>query len=115
MTQRIQRVADSDREHRRAVRLVVEVGVERFDFRAPTHSGTDERGGEDVTYETFGDQVAYESDWRCRTRLQPDDGEYILFPGQRRQGLGFGQAVAERPFAVHGLAGFERGGCQFEV
>src|SRR5438874_9494616 len=41
VAQRVRRVADRDREHRRAVLPVVEVGVERLHCRSPTHSRTD--------------------------------------------------------------------------
>src|SRR6266567_440980 len=49
VTQRVRRVADRDREHRRAVFLVVEVGVVRLHRRSPAHSRTDQRRGEHLT------------------------------------------------------------------
>src|SRR5438093_9129012 len=49
VTQRIRRVADCDREHRRAVLPVVEVSVERLHRWSPTHSRANQGGGEHLT------------------------------------------------------------------
>src|SRR5207247_6193345 len=48
VTQRVRRVAERDREDRRAVLLVVEVGVVLISSRYPAHSRTDHRGREDL-------------------------------------------------------------------
>src|SRR5436190_19694187 len=50
-------VPERDREHGRAVLLVVEVGVEGLDRRSPAHSRTDQRGGEHLTDVALLDQV----------------------------------------------------------
>src|SRR2546425_11290514 len=46
LTECVRRVAQRDREHRRAVLLVVEVRVEWLYRRSPTHSRTNQRSGE---------------------------------------------------------------------
>src|SRR5947209_10962709 len=115
VTQRVRRVADRDREHRRAVFLVVEVGVVRLHRRSPAHSRTDQRGGEHLTDVALVDKFTHvRHRWR-RTGLQSCHGEDTLLLRQCRQGLRLIQAVAKRPFAVHGLARVERCSRQFEV
>src|SRR6266568_8048291 len=57
VTQRISCMAERDREHRRAVFLVVEVGVVRLHRWPPAHSRTDQRGGEHFTDVSLLDQV----------------------------------------------------------
>src|SRR6266702_5802149 len=70
VTQRVRRVAERDREHRRAVFLVVEVGVVRLHRWSPAHSRTDQRGGEHLTDVTLPDQVTYVGHRRRRAGLQ---------------------------------------------
>src|SRR5436190_6270840 len=108
VTQRVRRVAERDREHRRTVLLVVEVGVEGLHRRSPAHSRADQRGGEDLADVALRDQVADISDRRGGAGLQPRHGEDALLLRQRGQGLGLVQAVAERPFAIDGLSRLER-------
>jgi len=115
VTQRVRRVAERDREHRRAVFLVVEVGVVRLHRWSPAHSRTDQRGGEHLTDVTLLDHVMHVSHRRSRTGLKSRHGEDALLLRQCSQGLRLFQAVAERPFAVHGLARTERCSRQFEV
>src|SRR5436190_1039766 len=115
VAQRVRRVADCDREHRRAVLPVVEVGVERLHRRSPAHSRADQGGGEDLTDVALLDQVADVDDRRRGAGLQARHGEDTLLLRQRGQRLRLVQAVAERPFAVHGLARLERCSRQLEV
>src|SRR5438093_2785817 len=103
VAQRIGRVADPYREHRRAVLLVVEVGVERLHRRPPAHAGADQRGREHLADVTPLDQVTHVRHRRSGAGLQTSHGEDALFLSQRGEGLGLFQTVAERPFAVHGL------------
>src|SRR5213076_51802 len=70
VTQRVRRVADCDREHRRAVLPVVEVGVERLHRRSQAHSRADQGGGEDLTDVALLDQVADVGDRRRGAGLQ---------------------------------------------
>src|SRR2546427_481706 len=58
VAQRVGRMAERDREQRRAVLLVVHVHVVRLHRRSPTHPRADQRGGEHVTDVPLPDQVA---------------------------------------------------------
>src|SRR5438445_5475671 len=115
VTQCVLGVADRDREHRRAVLLVVEVCVVRLRRRSPAHSRTDQRGGEHLTDVAVLDQVTHVRHRRRRAGLQSRHGEDAHLLRQCGQGLRLIQAVAKRPFAVHGLARVERRSRQFEV
>src|SRR3989441_11901239 len=108
-------MAERYREHRRAVLLVIEVDVEPLHRWSPAHSRTDQRGGEHLTDVPLLDQVTYVSHRRRRAGLQPGHGEDAFFLRQRGQGLRLFQAVAERPFAIDGLARVERYRRKFEV
>src|SRR5438094_679364 len=57
VTESVRGVAARDREHRRAVFPVVEVGVIRLHRRSPAHSRTDQRSGEHLTDVTLPDQI----------------------------------------------------------
>ena len=119
VTQRVRRVAERDREHRRAVLLVVEIRARRLHrrppARPPAHSRTDQRGGEHLTDVALLDQVTHVRHRRREAGLQAHHGEDALLLRQRGQGLRLVQAVPERPFAVHSLARAERRGRQFQV
>src|SRR5438876_6139943 len=115
VTERVRGVADRDREHRRAVFPVVEIGVVRLHRRSPAHSRTDQRGGEHLTDVTLLDQITDVSHRRRRARLQSRNGEDALLLRQRGQAARLIEAVAKRPFAVDGLASIERGSRQLQV
>src|SRR5438445_7943480 len=61
VTQRVRRVAERDRKHRRAVFLFVEVGVVRLNRWPPAHSRTDQCCGEHLTDVPLLDQVMHVS------------------------------------------------------
>src|SRR5438105_2960358 len=115
VAERVRRVADRDPQHCRAVLPVVEVRVERLHGRPPAHSGTDQRRGEHLTDVALLDQVTHVRDRRRRAGLQTSHGEDALLLREGGQVLRLLQAVAEWPFAVHGLAGVDRRGRQLEV
>ena len=75
VTQRVGRVADRDRQQRRAVFPVVEVRVEWLDRRSPAHTRTDQRGGEHLTDVALLDQITHVRHRRRRTCLQSRHGE----------------------------------------
>ena len=107
VTQRVRRVAEPDREHRRAVFLVVHVHVVRVDRRSPAHARTDQRSGEHLTDVTLLDQVAHISHRRRGARLQARHRQYSFFLRQCGEALRLLETVAERPLAVHRFARVE--------
>src|SRR5437773_3890552 len=73
VTKRVRRVAERDRQYRRAVLPVVEVDIERLDRRSPAHARTDERRREHLTDVALLDEVPYVRHGRRGARLETND------------------------------------------
>ena len=115
VTQRVQEMPAGDRQQIRPVGPVQQIGGGRLDRLAVGQARGDHAGRQDRAHIALGDQVTYPVDDRRRASLQTDCGTHLLTAGQRGHLPRLVQPVAQRPFAKHGLARFERGHHQLMV
>ena len=107
-------VTERDREHVGPVRPVEHVCV------GPAQDVTrdrepDHRRRQDLADVSVAEQLSDELDRRGLASLQPDDRAHPLLGGERGHRSCVVEVAAERPLAVDGLAGDERGGDEVSV